>query len=84
MPVTSGVPQGSVLGLILVIIYINDVDLGLNNIFSKFPDDTKIGNAVLAEYNRQNLQEDLRKLLDWSVKWEMPFIISVPDSSGWI
>ncbi len=71
--VTSGVPQGSVLGPVLFIIYSNDVDLGTNNLISKFADDTKIDNLVLSDEDRQSLQEDLHKVSVWSDRWEMPF-----------
>lgn len=72
-PVGSGVPQGSVLGPILFTIYINDIDVGLNNLVSKFADDTKIGNAILTEEERINMQLDLNKITEWSEKWKMPF-----------
>ena len=74
--VTSGVPQGSVLGPVLFIIYINDIDVGLNNFISKFADDTKIGNSISDERDRLNLQEDLRKISEWSERWEMPFNVN--------
>ncbi len=43
-----------------------------NNFISKFADDTKICNAVLSG----DRQEDLHQILDWSVKWEIPFNIN--------
>ncbi len=75
-PVTSGVPQGFVLERVLFIIYINDIDVGLNNFIAKFADDTKLGNSVITDRDRMNLQEDLRKISEWSQRWEMPFNVN--------
>ncbi len=56
----------------LFIIYINDIDIGLNNFIGKFADDTKIGNSVIFDRDRQSLQDDLNKISAWSARWEMP------------
>ncbi len=75
-PVIGGVLQGSVLAPVLFIVYINHIDLGLNNFIAKFADDTKIGNSVNFDRDRQSLQEDLRKIPAWFNRWEMPFIVN--------
>ncbi len=53
----------------------NDIDLDLSNFISKSAD-KKIGNVILSEGDKRSLQEDLRKISDWSVKWEMPFNVN--------
>ena len=71
--VLSGVPQGSVLGPCLFIIYINDIDLNISGEMLKFVDDTKVICPMEKEENGATLQADLDKLLDWSNKWQMQF-----------
>jgi hypothetical protein len=73
--VTSGVPQGSVLGPILFIIYINDLDNGLMSKVGKFADDTKMFKKVNCSEDAQILRNDLSKLDEWSKDWQMQFNI---------
>ncbi len=75
-PFTSAVSQGSVLKSVMFIIYINDIDVGLNNFISKFADDTKIGNSITTDHDRMSIQEDLRKISKWSQIWEMSFNVN--------
>ena len=66
-PVVSGVPQGSVLGPVLFILFINDLPNNLENCsVLTFADDTKIVSKIGSEADSQNLQTNLNKIVDWS------------------
>ena len=71
--VWSGVPQGSVLGPVLFLIFINDLDCGILSSILKFADDTKLFGIVNSLDDGQILQNDLGKLTDWSHDWLMAF-----------
>ncbi len=62
-----------VLGPVLFLIYIDNVDVGIINLISKFAEDTKIGNSVLSDDDKQSLQDDFHKISASSDRWEMPF-----------
>jgi len=73
MKVLSGVPQGSVLGTLLFLVYINDLDTGLINELLKFANDTKVFGKITDGSNRESFQEDLNRLVNWADKWKMEF-----------
>ena len=70
MGVTSGIPQGSILGPILFLIFINDLPDCVKSTCSIFADDTKVYNT---SENNNTLQTDINALQDWSHKWQLHF-----------
>ena len=73
MSVTSGIPQGSVLGPLLFVIFINDLPESVTfNVFF-FADDTKIYRVIKSDADQACLQADLNNLNEWSERWLLKF-----------
>ena len=72
-PVTSGIPQGSVLGPVLFVIFINDLPERVTSEAYLFVDDTKIFCIMKNEEDRGELQKDLNELNKWSNDWLLKF-----------
>lgn len=71
--VKSGVPQGSVLGPLLFILFVNDIPEILHHISKLFADDCKLLAIVKNCLDRKLLQDDLDKIVKWSQEWRMLF-----------
>ena len=74
-PVLSGVPQGTVMGPLLFLIYINDIHKGLDAAtkFRLFADDSLLYRTIKTPEDAKILQSDLNKLQEWEKTWRMEF-----------
>ena len=70
--VTSGIPQGSVLGPILFTIFINDMPDIVESSMKLFADDAKIFKAIESFEDISVIQDDIDNLLKWSTIWQLP------------
>ena len=74
-PVTSGVPQGSILGPTLFVLFLNDItgEIDKNTNILMYADDTKIWREIKCEDDHHVLQCDINSLMDWAVRNCMKF-----------
>ncbi|BHF72241.1 hypothetical protein SprV_0401530500 [Sparganum proliferum] len=71
--IESGLPQGSVLGPTLFLLFINDCVDGLDRDTAMFADDMKIWKVIQNAADETNFQENLCRLDEWSRRWLLSF-----------
>ena len=72
--VDTGVPQGSILGPLLFLIYINDLTNDLSSSAKLFADDTSLFSVVFnVDVSAKELNNDLAKVQDWALQGKMSF-----------
>ena len=76
VPVLSGVPQGSVLGPVLFLIFINDLPENIRSSVRLFADDCVLYRNIESPADCQILQDDLNSLAQWEADWQMKFNVA--------
>jgi hypothetical protein len=71
--VGSGVPQGTVLGPLMFLLYINDIGRDIQSTIRLFADDCLLYRPIHGPEDNIILQRDLQSLVDWSDEWQMMF-----------
>ena len=75
MHVKSGVPQGTVLGPLLFLVFINDLPHNIHSEVRLFADDCVIYREIKNELDHTQLQDDLHTLVKWQDTWQLHFNI---------
>ena len=83
MTISSGVPQGTVLGLTLFLLYINDIDINIHSQVRLFVDDCLIYRPIYSSKDHERLQQDLNSLTQWATSWQMDLVSLNITSSSW-
>ena len=76
VPVLSGVPQGSVLGPVLFLIFINDLPENISSSVLLFADDCVLYRNIKSPIDCQIRQDDLNSLTQWETDWQMKFNVA--------
>jgi hypothetical protein len=71
--VISGVPQGTVLGPLLFLLYVNDIGENTSCTTRLFADDALVYRKIQSKDDTNSLQTDLNTMVDWSHRWQMSF-----------
>ena len=74
--VQSGVPQGTVLGPLMFLLYINDIKCGISSHLKLFADDCILYRTINSQQDQLLLQHDLNIILKWTETWLMELNIS--------
>ncbi len=71
--ILSGVPQGSVLGPLLFLIFINDLPEVVECCIKLFADDTKLYSILSNNFDYERMKRDTQRMMDWSTTWQLGF-----------
>jgi len=69
--VKSGISQGTVLGPLMFLVYINDINENITSSVCLFADDCVIYKTITSPQDPEQLQEGLHKICEWTQRWQM-------------